>query len=149
MLVQDIMTANPEFLTGDNTAVQAARKMRTLDVGMLPVVDTRRSLSLIGLVTDRDLVVRCLAEGHSGLCDVASHMTPQPLVTVSPTLEVRLAVEAMAHNQVRRLPVVLDGRLVGVVTQGDIARRLGPIEPELVEWMLERISHPGALVRTP
>lgn len=145
MLVRDIMTAEPQFVTPDETATQAARLMRTLDIGMLPVVDTPRTMALVGVVTDRDLVVRCMAEGHGGPCDIASHMTPVPLVTVAPDLNVRDAVEAMANSQVRRLPVIAGGRLVGVVTQGDIAQKVGPTDPAMVEWMLERISRPGAL----
>lgn len=148
MLVKDIMTREPQFVTPDETATQAARLMRTLDIGMLPVVETPRSMRLVGLLTDRDLVVRCMAEGHGGPCDVGRHMTPAPLVVVTPEIAARDAAEAMAHSQVRRLPVVADGRLVGVITQGDIAKRVGPTDPELVEWMLERISRPAPLATT-
>jgi CBS domain-containing protein len=148
MKARDIMTREVTAVTADETIAKVAGVMRTLDVGMLPVIDTPRTRKLIGVITDRDIVVRCLAEGHTGLCDVQLHMTTGPLATVQPEATAQEIVTRMAGQQVRRLPVVdADGRLMGIVTQADIAREVGPTEPQLVERMMEGISQPGALVR--
>jgi CBS domain-containing protein len=147
MRARDLMTPDPKYVTPDETVVQAAALMRQLDIGMLPVVDTPKRRRLIGIVTDRDLVVRCQAEGHSGICMIGDHMSLGPFATVLPDATAEVVIEAMARHQVRRLPVLdADGTLRGVITQGDVAVKLGPVNPMLVDRMLERISHPGALV---
>lgn len=147
MRARDVMTPDPKFVTPDDTVVHAAALMRQLDIGMVPVVDTPRDRRLVGIVTDRDLVVRCVAEGHTGVCMIGDHMSTGPFATVLPDATAEVVVETMARYQVRRLPVLdADGTLRGVITQGDVALKVGPVNPTLVERMLERISHPGALV---
>jgi CBS domain-containing protein len=111
-----LMTPDPTVVARDETISRAARLMKTLDVGMLPVVDDAEHRRLVGVLTDRDIVVRCLAEGHRTDC------------------------------QVRRLPVVnKQMKVLGIVTQADLARQAGPDHPELIEEVLEKISTPGQL----
>ena len=147
MNARDIMTFNPSVVTGRDTITNAATIMRSLDIGLLPVVDTVESRHLIGVITDRDIVVRCRAEGHQPDCAVQDHMTRQTLTTVTSEASLREIADKMEYHQVRRLPVVdADNAVIGIVTQADLARHVGPSDPKLVEKVVERISAPaGAL----
>lgn len=146
MFARDLMTGQPAVITADGTVAAAADLMRIRGVGMLPVVDASRNHRLVGVITDRDLVVRHLAFGHGGDAKIRDHMTRDPLVTVAPDTPVAEIAERMARHQVRRLPVV-DGKgaVVGIVAQADVAVHVGPADPKLVERMIEGISRPGAL----
>lgn len=147
MLARDAMTANPVVVTPDETIARAAEIMRDFDVGVVPVVADRQSLRLVGMLTDRDVAVRCLAAHHTGTCRVRDHMTTGTLVTADPGDSLEVLVARMERAQVRRVPVLQpDGRLLGIVAQADVAMRLGPESPAAVEELLERISEPaGAL----
>jgi CBS domain-containing protein len=147
MQARDLMTPTPTVITADDSIPKTAEVMRNLDVGMLPVVDDLNGRHLIGVITDRDIVVRCLADQGLVECQVRNHMTTDPLVYVHEGTKLSEIVDRMERYQVRRLPVVDAAmRVVGVVTQADLARRVGPENPELVEEVVERISRPGALV---
>jgi CBS domain-containing protein len=113
------MTSNPTAITPDTTVQEAARLMKSEDVGALPVVEDGR---LTCVVTDRDLAIRGLAEGTSPqtpVRDVAS----KDVATIDPQQSLEEAARLMAEHQVRRLPVVEeDGRLVGMLAQADVAK---------------------------
>ena len=144
MKARDLMTENPEFVTPDDPITRAAQIMRDIDVGVVPVVDNPESRKLQGIVTDRDLAVRHVAEGHSQECRVRDEMTSGRLDTVHPDTDHNEILQRMQRDQVRRLPVVDDdNRLVGIIAQADIATKLGSREPEKVEETLEKISEPG------
>jgi CBS domain-containing protein len=113
----------------------------------VPVVDDKVHMHLTGVVTDRDLVIRCMAERHFRDCRVGDHMTEAGLDTVSPDAEVAELVRLMERDQVRRVLVTDEGRLVGIVAQADLALKEGPIEPLVIEEVLERVSAPA--VRLP
>jgi CBS domain-containing protein len=117
--VQEAMTSNPTAITPDTTVQEAARLMKSEDVGALPVVEDGR---LTCVVTDRDLAIRGLAEGTSPqtpVRDVAS----KDVATIDPQQSLEEAARLMAEHQVRRLPVVEeDGRLVGMLAQADVAK---------------------------
>lgn len=117
--VQEAMTSNPAAVTPDTTAQEAARLMKSEDVGALPIVEDGR---LIGVVTDRDLSVRVVAEARGAETPV-SEVASKDIVTIDPQQSLEEAARLMAEHQVRRLPVVEeDGRLVGVLAQADVAR---------------------------
>jgi CBS domain-containing protein len=144
MKVRDIMTPNPIALTPGDPIAAAAAMMRDRDVGFVPVVGDQITRHLAGVLTDRDIAVRCVAPGHAGRCTVGDHMTSRNVRTVRADADVHDVVAEMERRQVRRIPVVDDdGRLTGVVTQGDLALRLGPVAPLQVEAVLERISEPS------
>lgn len=144
MYARNLMTPEPSVISVNDTITSAARLMRTLRVGMLPVVDDTHHRHLLGVLTDRDIVVRCVAEGHQLDCRVEDHMTREGLLTVLADSDLRLIADRMEQHQVRRLPVVdARQRVIGIVTQADLARRVGPEDPELVEEVLERISNPN------
>ena len=123
--VRDIMSANPTTVRPDTPVVEAARLMASEDVGSLPVVDGEQ---LVGVATDRDITLRVVAEGKDpGATTVGEIQSGNP-VSVAPDERLDRALQEMAQNQVRRLPVVEDGRLVGVVAQADVAREVGDAE---------------------
>jgi CBS domain-containing protein len=114
------MAADPKVATEDMTAVDGARLMASYDFGMVPIVAAGQRL--VGIVTDRDLVVRVLAEGlDPRAVDLATVATNKNLATISPDRTVREAEELMAEHRVKRLPVVEGDTLVGVVALGDVA----------------------------
>jgi CBS domain-containing protein len=113
------MTSNPCTIDAEKSVAYAAKMMLEEDVGLAPIVEGDR---LIGMLTDRDIATRVAAQGRDPdqvkVRDVAS----KQLITIDPTEDLDEALRKMAKHQVRRLPVVEDGRLVGVVAQADIAR---------------------------
>jgi CBS domain-containing protein len=142
MQARDLMTPNPRVVTPDQPVSRAAEIMRDYDVGAVPVVDGP-ALRLRGVITDRDIAVRCTAAGHAPTCTVADHMTVAPLDTVRSDADVHEVMEVMKDARVRRVMVTEGERLAGVIAQADLARREGPFEPLEVEKVLERISEPA------
>jgi len=117
--VQEAMTSNPTAITPDTTAQEAARLLKNEDVGSLPIVEAGR---LIGVVTDRDLALRVIAEGRE-LDTPVNEFASKDLATIDPQQSLEEAARLMAEHQVRRLPVVEeDGRLVGMLAQADVAQ---------------------------
>ena len=123
MHAKDLMTVNPTSCTADTDIRTVARLMRDTDCGQIPIVDSVTSGKPIGVVTDRDIVVRLLA-GDSGLDGaVAADCMSTTVVSVSPDTSVAECCERMEAHQVRRVPVVdADGRLCGIVALADLAR---------------------------
>ncbi|HEX5724032.1 MAG TPA: CBS domain-containing protein [Longimicrobiaceae bacterium] len=142
----EIMTANPEAVTPDTSLGEAARLMRDLDVGILPVVDGDENARLLGVITDRDLVVRALAEGRDGGARVGDFMTTE-VETVGPGDTVHDVMNVMKRQRVRRVPVTdSEGCLVGIIAQADLAVSYAGLDLQReteVEEVIERISEPG------
>lgn len=121
MKARDIMTANPRTVTPDESASRAAEIMRDTDVGIVPVVEDPGSMRLAGVVTDRDIAVRIVAEGRDAQVNVREIMS-SGLATVGPDDDVERVTELMKAEQVRRIPVCEGDRLVGIIAQADVAR---------------------------
>ena len=119
LLVRDVMTTEPISTERDAPAVDAARAMLAEDVGSLPVVDGG---SLVGMVTDRDLVLKVIAKDLDANKVLVLECCTEDPVVASPDEPLDAALQRMAEAQVRRLPVVEDRRLVGIVAQADVAR---------------------------
>jgi CBS domain-containing protein len=117
--IRDVMTSNPTSCATSATVADAARVMAQEDVGPVPVVEGDR---VVGIVTDRDIVVRVVAEGRDPNSTTVGEIASSDLVTVQPDTKLDEALRLMAQNQVRRLPVVEGDRLVGIVAQADVAR---------------------------
>jgi CBS domain-containing protein len=116
--IQDAMTSNPTTIEPTTTAREAARLMKSEDVGSLPIAEGDR---LVGVITDRDLTTRVLAEGKDPETPV-DQIASKDLVTVDPQQSLDEAARLMAQHQVRRIPVVEeDGKLVGILAQADVA----------------------------
>jgi CBS domain-containing protein len=117
--IRDAMTARPTTVEPGTTAQEAARIMKTEDVGSLPILENDR---LVGVVTDRDLAIRLLAEGKGSETTVGE-IASKDVVTIDPQQSLEEAARLMAEHQLRRLPVCEeDGKLVGILAQADIAQ---------------------------
>ena len=121
MKARDIMTANPRTVTPDDSVGRAAEIMREADVGVVPVVEDAGSMRLAGIVTDRDLALRIVAEGRDSSATVREVMSSS-LKTVGPDDDLDRVTELMKTEQIRRIPVCDGDRLVGIIAQADVAR---------------------------
>lgn len=141
---RDVMTAHPSVVTPDDTIRKAAQVMRDRHVGTLPVIDNLKDRQLKGIITDRDIVIRCLAAGHGADCTVREHMTSRHLTTVRMDDEVSDVAHKMRRDHVRRIPVIADdNRVAGIVAVVDIATRLRPADPALVEGIERAVRVSG------
>ena len=125
MKVRDAMTERVTTARPDTTLEEIASMMKTEDTGAIPVVDDGE---LIGIVTDRDIVVRCIAEGGDPTETTAEEIVSENLETIDPESDLDEAVELMSQKQIRRLPVVDNGELVGMLSIGDVAVKQGDQE---------------------
>ena len=121
-VARDIMTPDPQCVKEDETLVDAARLMRDLDVGALPICGNDERLK--GMLTDRDIVVKCIADGGDPSSVTAGSLGQGKPVTIGADDDIREALETMQQHQVRRLPVIDGHDLVGIISQADIARTL-------------------------
>ena len=121
MNVREVMTTNPRTVSPNDTIQIAARIMKEEDTGVVPVVDNGRA---VGVVTDRDIVVRAVADGSQPNKPVREIATID-IVCATPDMSTREATKIMSERQIRRLPVVEGDRLVGIVSLGDIAVKEG------------------------
>ena len=117
--IKEVMTRDVRACEPNATVANAAKVMAQEDVGPVPIVEDGR---LVGIVTDRDIVVRVVAEGRDPNATTVKEIASTDLVTVSPGDDLDEALKLLAERQVRRLPVVEGDRLVGIVAQADVAR---------------------------
>lgn len=122
MKVRDIMTNEVATATLDSTVEDIAGMMKEEDTGAIPVVDDGE---LAGIVTDRDIVIRCIAEGKDPAETTVEDILTEELHTIEPDADVDEAARLMSDRQIRRLPVVEEGELIGVISLGDIAVKQG------------------------
>jgi len=145
MKARDLMTENPSCITPDTTARQAARLMDEQDCGSLPVVESESSRRLVGVVTDRDLTVRVLARGASPDTPVRDVMTDQ-VMSCNAGDALDQIEDAMAKNQVRRIPIVDEQmRVIGMVAQADLARARKAVGERDFGKVIEKISEPAGV----
>ena len=135
--VRDAMTEDPRSIGKSVSVVEAARLMREGDIGSLPITDDEK---LVGMITDRDITMRVVAEGGDPKVTSVEDVYSRDLISVEPDNDLEEALRLMARHQVRRLPVVEGGRLVGIVAQADIA--LSENETKTGE-LVEAISAPS------
>jgi len=140
--VQDIMTRNPRAVTPESSARDAARIMKDEDVGIVPVVMDEGSRRLVGVITDRDIAIRMVADGGAADSRVSDVMSGDRLATCRLDEDVDDVMDAMATEQLRRIPIVDErGSLVGIVSQADVVRKVR--QAGKAERTVERISQPG------
>ncbi|HUS18853.1 MAG TPA: CBS domain-containing protein [Terriglobales bacterium] len=119
MKVKDLMTLSPTSAEPDTTVEEIATMMKDDNIGCVPVIDEDGQVA--GVITDRDIVIRCIAEGKDPAeCRADDIISPQS-ICVSPNTDSREAAHLMADRQIRRLPVVENGKLVGMLSLGDVA----------------------------
>lgn len=138
--VREFMTTDARCIKESQSLVDAARMMMDLDCGSLPICGDDGKLT--GMITDRDIVLKCVASGRNPADMLASDLATGRPHWVDADASIDAAIEVMERHQIRRLPVIADHKLVGIISQGDIARnyteqRVG----ELVEHISER--HPA------
>ena len=122
--ISDVMTADPVAMTNDATLADAAVAMRDRDIG--DVVVTKSDGTVCGVVTDRDIVVRAVAEGTDPSAKTLEDVCSHDVVTIGPDEPIGAAVKAMEKHAIRRLPVMDNGTLVGIVSIGDLAVKRDP-----------------------
>lgn len=141
MKVQDIMTHDPACCTPDTTLVEVAKMMKECDCGAIPVIEDQASRKPAGIITDRDIAIRAVAEGKDPSRTRAEECMSKSLVTVSPEDDLDECIRLMEKNKVRRILVVdSQGSVVGITVQAQIARSTDKSRSGEV---LQDISQPG------
>ena len=141
MTCAEVMTPSPTCCNSQHTAIEAAELMRREDVGLVPVTsdDGRK---LIGVLTDRDIVLKVVAEGRDPRSTAVTDVMSTDIVSCLPQESVESVMELMATRQVRRIPIIdPDGSLVGIVAQADVATRIA--NPQETGQVVQAISEPA------
>lgn len=142
MRIQDIMTKDPSCVTPDASVREAAQVMKREDVGIVPVIEGQSGRKLVGVVTDRDIAIRCIADGKDGTCRVRDVMSTDDIATCHENDDVENLMDAMRTEKVRRIPIVDErGSLVGIVSQADVLLRT--TDMNRATETVEHISEPG------
>jgi CBS domain-containing protein len=143
MKARDMMTKNPTTVTPDTKLQEAARMMKDRNVGILPVVAETSSQTLVGVITDRDIAIRCVAQGHDSSKCLVREVMSTGVVTAREDDDVDSVMELMGREQVRRIPIVGErGSLVGIVAQADVV--IEAQDDKKAEKTVERISKESA-----
>jgi CBS domain-containing protein len=132
---RDVMTGGAECIGEDDTIVDAAKRLAELDVGAMPICGNDNRLK--GMLTDRDIVVKVIAQGKDPSSTKAGELAEGKPVTIGADDSVKEALKTMADHKVRRLPVIDGHDLVGIVSQADLARN---VDEEQVGDLVEAIS---------
>ncbi|HEX7025742.1 MAG TPA: CBS domain-containing protein [Gammaproteobacteria bacterium] len=144
MRVTDIMTPDPACCTPDATLPEVARLMVENDCGEILIVNDLESRKLVGVITDRDIVCRAIAQDKNPVRTKASDIMSDSVVTVSEDADVQECCEKMEEHQVRRIPVLdARSRVCGIVAQADIARKVGIRETAEVVKDVSKPGHAG------
>ena len=142
MKAQDIMSKDPMCVTPDTPLVEAARIMKTENIGVVPVVESTGSKRLVGVLTDRDIAIRAVAEGRNGATTSVGHVMSSDVRTSAASDSVEDVMELMGREQVRRIPIVDEsGALVGIIAQADIV--IEARDNRKAERTVEQISQPS------
>ena len=142
MKAREIMTKNPRTVTPDTHLQEVARLMKSEDVGIIPVVESDGARNLLGVVTDRDIAMRVVAEGRDATSVTVRDVMSSNVRTCREDDSVDEVMNVMGSEQVRRIPIVDErGGLVGIVAQADIV--LDAKSDRKAERTVEKISEPG------
>lgn len=140
----EVMTREPVSCEPADSIKRVAEVMKREDVGAVPVVDSKSSRRIVGIVTDRDIVVRVIADGRSIESATARDAMSSNAATCREDQDVSVALSLMAERKVRRMPVVdAEGRLVGIIAQADVATRVN--KDKATGELVEAISEPGSV----
>ena len=148
MLARDIMTRDPMWVLPSDPIWHAAEMMRYHGIGCTPVLADEGSRRVVGVLTDRDITVRCVARKHSTACRVSDHMTSTPIHTVLTTDDDARVMQKMEAARVRRVPVLTnDGAIAGIISQGDVLRHVGHRDPVAFERTMQHVYAGSTFVR--
>lgn len=135
----EVMTKNPVCCLQNDTVLKAAKLMKSENVGSIPVVENEQTMKLIGIVTDRDLTLKIVAEGADAKSTKVEAVMTHKVVTCRAEDDLQKALDAMAEHQLRRIPIVNnDNKIVGIIAQADVATRVD--QPEKTAEMVKEIS---------
>jgi len=139
MKCSEVMTDNPVCCLPGDSVSQAARVMRREHVGPVPVISDEQTRELIGIVTDRDLAIKVVAESRDSNKTTVGEVMTNTIIACREDDDMSSAIAAMEEHQIRRIPVIdQGGRIVGIISQADVATRVH--EPERTAEMVEEIS---------
>lgn len=136
--LRNVMTSDVVTVKDTQTVQEAAALMSEHNIGSIPVVNSRGDM--VGIITDRDITLRTTAQGEGTQTPVSEVMTAQQVVQATPDMDVQQAAQLMAQQQIRRLPVVENGKIVGMVSLGDLA--VDNMSDEAAGEALSNISEP-------
>ena len=143
MKCSEIMTKDPVCCLPGDTVDKAAQLMKTEDVGPIPVVTDRQTKRLVGIVTDRDLALKVVAEALDAKTTTVEEVMTTGVVACRPDDDIQKALDAMEGHQVRRIPVVDDNdQIIGIIAQADVATRVN--QPKKTAEVVGEISKSGA-----
>ena len=135
----EVMTSNPVCCVPNDSAAKAAGLMKSEDIGSIPVIEDEQTKRLVGIVTDRDLALKVVAEGRDPKTTKVEAVMTHNVVTCRADDDLQKALDAMAKHQLRRIPVVNnDNKIVGIIAQADVATRVD--QPEKTAEMVKEIS---------
>ena len=120
MKVRDAMAKTVSSAMKSDRVIDIARKMKQEDAGFIPVVENGGTM--VGVITDRDIVIRCIAEGHDPRNESAEHVMSRGVTIIGPDDDIEQAARMMEREEIRRLPVAENGRLVGVLSHGNLVQ---------------------------
>jgi len=120
MKVKDAMAKTVSSAKRSDRVIDVAKKMKQEDAGFIPVVENGGTM--VGVITDRDIVIRCIAEGHDPRNETAEHVMSRNVTIISPEDDIEQAARTMEREAIRRLPVAENGRLVGVLSHGNLVQ---------------------------
>jgi CBS domain-containing protein len=138
-----VMTKEPVCCLPGDTVTKVAQLMQRDNIGSIPVIDNDETQKLVGIVTDRDLVLKVIAKGQDAKTTKVEAVMTRQLVTCLAEDDLQKALDAMAEHQLRRIPIV-DGshKILGIIAQADVATRVN--QPEKTAEMVKEISQPKA-----
>ena len=141
MKCSEVMTKNPECCLPNDSVVKAAQLMKRLNVGPVPIVESEETRKLVGFLTDRDLALKVVAEGRDPKSTKVEEVMTHKVVTCHLEDDLQKAMDVMAENQLRRIPVVdKSSKIIGIIAQADVATRLD--QPVKTAEMVKDISQP-------
>ena len=135
----EVMTKDPVCSLPNTTVKKVAQLMKRENIGSVPIVEDEQTRTLVGIVTDRDLALKIVAKGRDANTTKVEKVMTRQVVTCRAEDDVQKALDVMAKNQLRRIPIVDDdNRIVGIIAQADVATRLN--QPEKTATMVKEIS---------
>jgi len=139
MKCNDVMTQNPVYCLPDDVVLHAAELMKNGNIGSILIVEDEQTRKLVGIVTDRDLALKIVAEGLDARTTTVEAVMTQEMVTCHADDDLQMALDAMAQHQLRRIPVVDgDNKILGIIAQADVATRVD--QPKITAEMVKEIS---------
>ena len=139
MKCNEVMTKNPVCCLPTDYVTVAAQLMRRVDIGAVPVIENEQTMKLVGILSDRDLALKIVAEGRDPQSTKVEEVMTRKVVTCQMDDDLQKALNLMAEHQLRRIPVIdNDNRITGIIAQADVATRLD--QPQKTAEMVKEIS---------